>query len=79
MGSKQTDPVITYLKNSGFIVSRDDMSIFIDKEGQPARKHPVRWTDIPIASGKSNCFRSAQNFNSIFQSYTEVQIHSKSS
>ncbi|XP_060583141.1 vam6/Vps39-like protein [Ruditapes philippinarum] len=50
LGSKQTEPVITYLKDSGFIVSRDDMSIFIDKEGQPFKKHPVRWTDIPVAS-----------------------------
>ncbi|XP_053393314.1 vam6/Vps39-like protein [Mercenaria mercenaria] len=50
LGSKQTEPVITYLKDAGFIVGRDDMSIFIDKEGQPAKKHPVKWTDIPIAS-----------------------------
>lgn len=50
LGSKQTEPVITCLKDAGFILGRDDMSIFVDKDGQPTKKHPVKWTDIPIAS-----------------------------
>lgn len=52
--------MITCLKDAGFIVGRDDMSIFIDKEGQPTKKHPVKWTDIPIASGKLNHYYSHQ-------------------
>lgn len=50
LGSKQTEPVITYLKDAGFVLGRDDMSIFIDKEGHPTKKHPVKWSDIPVAS-----------------------------
>ncbi|KAL4237860.1 Vam6/Vps39-like protein [Mactra antiquata] len=49
LGSKQPEPVITNM-DDGFILSRDDQSIFIDKEGNPRKKHPVKWSDIPIAS-----------------------------
>ena len=52
LGNKQTEPVITFLKGQGFIVGRDNMSIFIDQEGNPLKNHPVKWSDIPVSVGK---------------------------
>ena len=43
---------MTLYEGSGFIVGRDNMSIFIDPDGNPTRKHPVKWSDIPIEVGK---------------------------
>lgn len=46
-GSQQQEPIVTVYEGSGFIVGRDNMSIFIDPEGNPTKKHPVKWSDIP--------------------------------
>lgn len=58
LGSKQAEPVIAPFKDGGFIIGRDDSSIFLDKDGTPAKKYPVKWSDIPISMGKF----SAQHF-----------------
>ena len=50
-GSQQQEPIVTLYEGSGFIVGRDNMSIFIDPEGNPTKKHPVKWSDIPLEIG----------------------------
>lgn len=47
-GSMQQEPIVTLYEGSGFIVGRDNMSIFIDPDGNPTMKHPVKWSDIPL-------------------------------
>ncbi|XP_052769246.1 vam6/Vps39-like protein [Mya arenaria] len=49
LGSKQPEPVISPFKDDGFILGRDDQSIFVDNDGTPTKKHPVKWTDIPVS------------------------------
>ncbi|XP_071079249.1 vam6/Vps39-like protein isoform X1 [Haliotis cracherodii] len=49
VGSRQVEPIVTRLANDRLALGRDEMSILIDAEGKPARKEPVKWSDIPIA------------------------------
>ena len=51
-GSQQQEPLVTLYEGRGFIVGRDNMSIFIDPDGNPTKKHPVKWSDIPHEIGK---------------------------
>lgn len=55
LGSKQGDPLVSKLTDSQVILSRDEMSIFMDEDGSPSQKYPLQWTDIPVAVGKF-CF-----------------------
>jgi len=52
LGSKQSEPVIAHFKDDGFIIGRDDSSIFLDKDGVPVKKYPVKWSDIPTDMSK---------------------------
>lgn len=49
LGSKQGDPLVSKLTDSQVILSRDEMSIFMDEDGSPSQKYPLQWTDIPVA------------------------------
>lgn len=52
LGSKQVEPVIAHFLDGGFIIGRDDASIFLDKEGSPLKKYPIKWSDIPVTMGR---------------------------
>ncbi|XP_077997895.1 vam6/Vps39-like protein [Glandiceps talaboti] len=45
---KQLEPTVTRLAEDKLALGRDEMSIFIDSEGQPTQKYALTWNDIPI-------------------------------
>ncbi|XP_070577538.1 vam6/Vps39-like protein [Ptychodera flava] len=45
---KQLEPTVTRLGEERLALGRDEMSIFIDSEGQPTQKYALTWNDIPI-------------------------------
>lgn len=47
LGNRHFEPVITLWQNEGFILGRDNTSILVDKDGNPKKKHPLQWSDIP--------------------------------
>ncbi|ESP01601.1 hypothetical protein LOTGIDRAFT_200189, partial [Lottia gigantea] len=49
LGSKQLEPVVTKLSDNRLALGRDEMSILINAHGEPTQKHPVKWSDIPVA------------------------------
>ncbi|XP_064621475.1 vam6/Vps39-like protein [Lineus longissimus] len=44
---KQLEPTVMRLTDDRLALSRDEMTIFIDSEGNPAQKYALTWTDIP--------------------------------
>ena len=51
-GSKHQEPTVTKLDNDRLAVGRDDMTIFIDYEGNPTQKYALSWSEMPLAMGK---------------------------
>ncbi|KAK6183438.1 hypothetical protein SNE40_010920 [Patella caerulea] len=49
LGSRQLEPLVTKLADNRLALGRDIMSILINAEGEPTQKHPVKWSDIPVA------------------------------
>ncbi|XP_078593471.1 vam6/Vps39-like protein isoform X1 [Branchiostoma floridae x Branchiostoma japonicum] len=45
---KQLEPLVTRLSEDRLALGRDDMTIFIDSEGQPTQKYALTWSDIPV-------------------------------
>ncbi len=38
-------------------LGRDEMTIFIDSEGNPTQKYALTWTDIPMVKGGFGCVK----------------------
>lgn len=45
---KQPEPLCVKLKDDSFALGRDQMTIFVNSEGQPTHKHAVKWSEPPI-------------------------------
>ncbi|PIK36830.1 putative vam6/Vps39-like protein isoform X1 [Apostichopus japonicus] len=45
--TSQVEPTITKLSEDLMALGRDNMSIIIDSEGEPAKKYALRWSDVP--------------------------------
>jgi hypothetical protein len=48
------EPTITRLDNERLALGRDNMTIFIDSEGEPTQTYAPTWTDMPITMGSSS-------------------------
>ena len=48
---KMMEPTITRLDNNRLALGRDNMTIFIDAEGDPTQTYAPTWTDMPISMG----------------------------
>ena len=46
---KNLEPSISILKDGSLVLGRDEVTVFIDSEGKPAKKKAPVWTDIPSA------------------------------
>lgn len=49
--TSQVEPTITKLSEDLMALGRDNMSIIIDSEGEPAKKYALRWSDVPTVLG----------------------------
>lgn len=45
--TSQVEPTITKLSENLMALGRDNMSIIIDSDGEPAKKFALRWSDVP--------------------------------
>ena len=45
------EPNVTKLSEDMLALGRDNMSIIIDSEGQPAKKYALTWSDVPLVLG----------------------------
>ncbi|KAJ8045113.1 Vam6/Vps39-like protein [Holothuria leucospilota] len=45
--TSQIEPTITKLSEDLMALGRDNMSIIVDSEGEPAKKYALRWSDVP--------------------------------
>ncbi|XP_075549963.1 vacuolar protein sorting 39 [Dermacentor variabilis] len=46
---KQPEPLCLKLKENSFALSRDDMTIFVNRDGLPTHKYAVTWSEAPIS------------------------------
>ncbi|XP_071480649.1 vam6/Vps39-like protein [Diadema antillarum] len=46
--ASQAEPTVTKLSEDMLALCRDNMSIIIDSEGQPAKKYALTWSDFPL-------------------------------
>ena len=53
---KQLEPTVTRLNDDRLALGRDEMTIFIDSEGNPTQKYALTWTDIPSVMGQLESF-----------------------
>ena len=49
---KQLEPTVTRLDDDRLALGRDEMTIFIDSEGNPTQKYALTWSENPIVMGK---------------------------
>jgi hypothetical protein len=49
---KQLEPTVMRLTDDRLALGRDEMTIFIDSDGNPTQKYALTWTDIPGVMGK---------------------------
>lgn len=45
---KQPEPLCVKLSENSFALGRDEMTIFVNSEGQPTHKYAVHWSEPPI-------------------------------
>ena len=48
---KLLEPTVTKMIDDRLALGRDEMTIFIDSEGNPTQKYALTWTDIPLVNG----------------------------
>ena len=48
---KLMEPTITRLDKDRLALGRDNMTIFIDSEGDPTQTYAPTWTEMPLAMG----------------------------
>ena len=48
------EPTITRLDTDRLALGRDNMTIFIDSEGDPTQTYAPTWTEMPVAMGQSH-------------------------
>lgn len=53
---KNMEPSISVLKDGNLLLGRDEVTVFIDSDGKPAKRKAPVWTDVPLAVGKNNTF-----------------------
>ncbi|XP_029848300.2 vam6/Vps39-like protein [Ixodes scapularis] len=46
---KQPEPLCVKLKDDSFALGRDEMTIFVNSEGQPTHKYAVNWSEPPVS------------------------------
>ena len=49
---KQLEPTVTRLADDRLALGRDDMTIFIDSEGNPTQKVALYWNENPTVMGE---------------------------
>ena len=49
---KMLEPTVTRLSENRLALGRDEMTIFIDSDGNPTQKYALTWADTPTAMGK---------------------------
>ncbi|XP_046859484.1 vam6/Vps39-like protein [Xenia sp. Carnegie-2017] len=46
---KNMEPSISVLKDGNLLLGRDEVTVFIDSDGKPAKRKAPVWTDVPLA------------------------------
>lgn len=63
---KQLEPLVAPLADGKVAVGQDDLTVVLNEEGAFAQKCALKWTDIPIAMGKTDMLTRDDQFYTKF-------------
>ncbi|EDV19627.1 uncharacterized protein TRIADDRAFT_61902 [Trichoplax adhaerens] len=66
---KSPEPMITALRNGIVAVQKDDMTVFLNSDGKPARSFTITWSDTP-----ANITYTAPYIMGILSRYLEIRL-----